>query len=92
MKIIFDNKKHQAVALDENKVIGVCQFIEKENIWNIIHTEVDKAYQGQKLPACRMGYDRKGLPCLLLCKRIRLGRPISHFQPSFLLVLSVAGA
>lgn len=49
MKIIFDNKKHQAVALDENKVIGVCQFIEKENIWNIIHTEVDKAYQGQKI-------------------------------------------
>ena len=47
MKIIFDRKKQQAVALDEEKVIGICEFLEEKNIWNIIHTEVKASYQGQ---------------------------------------------
>ena len=49
MKIIFDRKNDQAYALEKDKIIGTCKFIEEKNIWNIIHTEVDRAYQGQKI-------------------------------------------
>ena len=35
MKIIFDRKKHQACALEEDRVIGICEFtIEKDKDGN----------------------------------------------------------
>ena len=45
IKIKFEENK--SVAYDENKKIGECDFIEENNTWNIIHTEVDNTYQGQ---------------------------------------------
>ena len=36
-----------SAAYDGDKKIGECVFLEKENTWNIIHTEVDSLYQGQ---------------------------------------------
>ena len=45
IKINFEENK--SVAYDENKKIGECDFIEENNTWNIIHTEVDNTYQGQ---------------------------------------------
>ena len=47
MKIIFDRKKHQACALEEDRVIGICEFTIEKDIWNIIHTEVNESFQGQ---------------------------------------------
>ncbi|MBQ3048341.1 MAG: N-acetyltransferase [Oscillospiraceae bacterium] len=54
MEIKFmDNK---SVAVDNGKNVGECVFIESGDVWNIIHTEVDSAYQGQgiakKLVVC----------------------------------------
>ena len=49
MKIIFDRKKHQACALEEDRVIGICEFTIEKDTWNIIHTEVDENYRGQKI-------------------------------------------
>ena len=45
IKINFEENK--SVAYDDNKQIGECDFIENENTWNIVHTEVDRQYQGQ---------------------------------------------
>lgn len=45
IKISFEENK--SVAYDDNKQIRECDFIENEHIWNIVHTEVDNAYQGQ---------------------------------------------
>ncbi len=47
IKIIFNDKEKKALAFDKDNLIGCCDFIEKENVWNIVHTEVDKNYQGQ---------------------------------------------
>lgn len=47
IKIIFNDKEKKALAFDKDNLIGYCDFIEKENVWNIVHTEVDKNYQGQ---------------------------------------------
>lgn len=45
--IEFIKKENRVVAYDEKIEIGECSFIESEDIWNIIHTEVDSKYQGQ---------------------------------------------
>ena len=45
--IIFEKENNRALALENNKIIGECDFIENNNVWNIVHTEVDKNYQGQ---------------------------------------------
>lgn len=45
--IKFDKNNNKSVAYDNDIEIGVCEFIEQENNWNIIHTEVSKMYQGQ---------------------------------------------
>ena len=50
IEINFEKEHNQAAAYFDHTLIGVCQFIETEKgIWNIIHTEVDSFYQGQKL-------------------------------------------
>ena len=47
IEIKFDKEKKQSVAYDKNAKIGECDYIELEQGWNIIHTEVDSSYQGQ---------------------------------------------
>lgn len=49
VQILWNKKENQAVALDEEKVIGICEFIEEKDTWNIIRTEVDENYRGQKI-------------------------------------------
>lgn len=50
IEINFEKEHNQAAAYFDHTLIGVCQFIETEKgIWNIIHTEVDSFYQGQKI-------------------------------------------
>ena len=56
IKISFQQNK--SVAYDDNKKIGECDFIEKDNTWNIIHTEVNEEYQGQ-------GLARKLVECVI---------------------------
>ena len=47
IKIIFDKDKNCAMAFDEEKNIGICNFNVSSNTWNITHTYVDNEYQGQ---------------------------------------------
>lgn len=51
-------ERNKSVAYDVNKKIGECVFIELENSWNIIHTEVKNSYQGQ-------GIARKLVECVI---------------------------
>ena len=56
IKINFEENK--SVAYDDNKQVGECDFIEKGDTWNIIHTEVNDTYQGQ-------GIARKLVECVI---------------------------
>ena len=56
IKINFEENK--AVAYKDDKKIGECNFIESENTWDIVHTEVDSEYQGQ-------GIARKLVECVI---------------------------
>lgn len=47
IKIIFNKEKNRTVAMDGDIEIGECDFIEFEEYWNIVHTEVNSLYQGQ---------------------------------------------
>jgi len=47
IKIEFDRKNNMSIAYDDNTIVGKCEFINKEDVWNIIHTEVNESYQGQ---------------------------------------------
>lgn len=47
IEIKFDENKKQSNAYDNNEKIGECCYIESQECWNIIHTEVNKSYQGQ---------------------------------------------
>lgn len=47
IEIKFDKESNRAIALNNEVVIGECNFVEESNTWNIIHTEVDNSYQGQ---------------------------------------------
>ena len=47
IEIKFDKENNKSVASDGNTKIGECVFVETENNWNIIHTEVSNLYQGQ---------------------------------------------
>ena len=58
IEIKFDKDNNKAIALDDNNEIGLCEFIEKEEQWNIVHTEVTNFYQGQ-------GIARKLVECVL---------------------------
>lgn len=58
IEIKFDKNNNKSIALDNNIQIGVCEFIEQEEGWNIIHTEVSSLYQGQ-------GIARKLVECVL---------------------------
>ena len=45
--IKFIEKENRVVAYDNKIEIGECEFEELEDTWNIIHTAVDRKYQGQ---------------------------------------------
>lgn len=47
IEIKFDKNNNRSIAYDNNMKIGECEFIEQEEYWNIIHTEVNNLYQGQ---------------------------------------------
>lgn len=47
IEIKFDKNNNKSIAYDNNIKIGECEFIESEECWNIIHTEVSNLYQGQ---------------------------------------------
>ena len=47
VEIKFDKESNQSIAYDKNIKIGECNYIETEEGWNIIHTEVSDLYQGQ---------------------------------------------
>lgn len=47
IKIYFDIKNNKSIAYDGDAIVGVCEFIIQEETWNIVHTQVDKNYQGQ---------------------------------------------
>jgi len=58
IKIEFDIKNNKSIAYDENNIIGVCEYIIQEDTWNIVHTEVNKNYQGQ-------GIARRLVECII---------------------------
>lgn len=58
INIKFLKSENRAVIYDENVEIGECSFIENEDTWNIIHTEVSSNYQGQ-------GLARKLVECII---------------------------
>lgn len=45
--IKFEIENNRAVALDGSKIAGECSFSVSGNVWNIVYTGVDSAYQGQ---------------------------------------------
>lgn len=47
INIIYEEENNRAVALCEGKIIGECDYIQSENSWNIVHTEVNENYKGQ---------------------------------------------
>ena len=64
IQIKFDENKKQSIAIDNDAKIGECDYIETENCWNIIHTEVNNSYQGQ-------GIARKLVECIIENAEIR---------------------
>ena len=49
IKIIFDEEKHSSFVLDNDKVVGECEYISKDNKWYIVHTGVREEYKGRGL-------------------------------------------
>ena len=47
IQIKFDKDNNKSIVYDNNAKIGECDFIETEETWNIVHTEVSNLYQGQ---------------------------------------------
>ena len=49
IEIKFLKDENKAVVYDNKNIIGECKFVVNKNTWNIIHTQVNKEYQGQKI-------------------------------------------
>lgn len=47
IKIEFDIENNRSIAYDNDVIVGICEFINNKDTWNITHTEVDNSYQGQ---------------------------------------------
>ena len=58
VEIKFVKEENRAVAYDNEVEIGECEFIEEEDVWNIVHTGVDSKYQGQ-------GIARRLVECII---------------------------
>lgn len=58
VEIKFDKNNNKSLAYDDKNQIGECVYIENDEVWNIIHTEVSSLYQGQ-------GIARKLVECII---------------------------
>ena len=58
IKIEFDKSHNKSVAYDNGKQVGICEFIESDEYWNIVHTEVNESHKGQ-------GIARKLVECII---------------------------
>ena len=58
IEIKFDRNNNKSIAYDDNTPIGECKFIEEQDCWNILHTEVSDSYQGR-------GIARKLVECII---------------------------
>lgn len=47
IEIKFEKERNKSIAYDNNEQIGECLYIEDNEYWNIIHTEVNNLYQGK---------------------------------------------
>lgn len=47
IKYKLEKKFTKAIAYDDNVVIGECVYVDKDDYWNILHTAVDRSYQGK---------------------------------------------
>ena len=56
--IKYEKENNRAVAYIDNVEIGECVYEKENNVWNIIHTEVDSSYQGQ-------GIAKKLVECII---------------------------
>lgn len=44
---MFNKSENRSIAYDNEIIIGECRFTEKQGKWNIVHTEVNRDYQGK---------------------------------------------
>lgn len=58
IEIKFDIQNKKTIAYDNEKQVGICEFLDIENEWNIVHTEVSESYKGQ-------GIARKLVECVI---------------------------
>lgn len=58
IKIVFDKDNNKSIAYDGNLKVGECDYIEENDVWNILHTEVSASHQGQ-------GIARKLVGCVI---------------------------
>ncbi len=56
--IKYEKENNRAVVYINNKEVGECVYEVGDNVWNIIHTEVDSTYQGQ-------GIAKKLVECII---------------------------
>ena len=47
IEIRFNKENNKSIAYDNNMQIGECVYIEIDETWNMVHTEVSNLYQGQ---------------------------------------------
>lgn len=45
----FVKKPNQILLYEKEILLGLCEYEEHKNIWNIVHTEVNPSYQGKGL-------------------------------------------
>ena len=58
IEIKYEKESNRAVAYIDNVEVGECVYEVGDNVWNIIHTEVDSTYQGQ-------GIAKKLVECII---------------------------
>lgn len=49
VEIMFEKENLRAVAMDLENKVGICEYTENGDIWNIVHTIVDEKYRGQNI-------------------------------------------
>ena len=49
--IKLNTAENRSEALDEDKVVGVCDYRKEDNVLDLYHTEVDKSYGGRGIAA-----------------------------------------
>lgn len=74
INIKYSKKEKRAIAFDNNIEIGECKYIEENDMWNIVHTEVNNNYQGQ-------GIAKKLVECIV--EKSKLSNKILIAQCSY---------